>query len=103
MNGAEHELICPFHTNSVPYGEKITNGITFHDIRRTVKTNMLNAGVDKTYRDMILGHSLQGMDVHYLVPSEEDLMDAMEKYTLWFDDEIESAYKMLTNPLTKTS
>jgi len=64
---------------------------------------MLNAGVDKTYRDMILGQRLQSMDVHYLVPSEEDLMNAMEKYTLWLDDEIESAYKMLTNPLTKTS
>jgi hypothetical protein len=30
-----------------------------HDIRCTVKTNMLAAEVDKTYRDLILGHSLQ--------------------------------------------
>ena len=35
-----------------------------HDLRRTVKTNMLAAGVDKTYRDLALGHSLQGMDAH---------------------------------------
>ena len=62
MNIAMHELICPFHTDSVQYGEKTPNGITFHDMRRTVKTNMLNAGVDKTYRDMILGHRLQNVD-----------------------------------------
>jgi hypothetical protein len=34
---------------------------------------MLNAGVDKVHRDLILGHSLQGMDIHYLAPSEDDL------------------------------
>jgi len=50
----------------VPYGRKTQNGITFHNIRRTVKTNMLYAGVNKVHRDIILGHSLKGMDVHYL-------------------------------------
>ena len=49
----------------VPYGRKTPNGITFHDIRRSVKTNMLDAGVDKIHRDLIFGHSLKGMDVHY--------------------------------------
>jgi hypothetical protein len=57
----------------IPQGHNEPNGITFHDIRRTVKTNMLNAGVDKVHRDLILGHSLQGMDVYYLAPSENDL------------------------------
>jgi integrase len=42
----------------VAYGRKVVGGITMHDIRRTEKTNMLAAGVDKTYRDLILGHSL---------------------------------------------
>jgi hypothetical protein len=37
-----------------------------HDLRRTVKINMLEAGADKTYRDLILGHSLEGMDRHYI-------------------------------------
>jgi integrase len=32
----------------VTYGRKAAGGITMHDIRRTVKTNMLAAGVDKT-------------------------------------------------------
>ena len=57
----------------VPYGRKTQNGITFHDIRRTVKTHLLYAGVDKVRRDAIVGHSLKGMDVHYIVLSDESL------------------------------
>ena len=55
-------------------------------IRRTVKTNMLNSGVDKISRDCILGHSFDGMDAHYMAPSEEDLQRAMKRYTIWLDD-----------------
>jgi hypothetical protein len=72
-------------------GRKIPDGITFHDIRRTVKTHMLYAGVDKIYRDLILGHSLKGMDVHYLIPSDESIKMAMEKYTVWLDTKISEA------------
>jgi integrase len=74
----------------VPYGRKTTNGIIMHDFRRTVKTNMPKAGVNRVYRDLILGHSLQGMDVHYMSPSNEDLKQAMEKYTAWIDDQMET-------------
>jgi integrase len=70
------------------YGRKTENGIIFHDIRRTVKTNMLNAGIDKVHRDLILGHSLQGMDVHYMAPDDQTLKEAMDKYTRWIDDQI---------------
>ena len=49
------EIIC---------GRDTAGGLIFHDIRRSVKTNMLAAGVSKEYRDLILGHSLQGMDAH---------------------------------------
>jgi len=66
----------------------VPNGITFHDLRRTVKTNMLNAGVDKVHRDIILGHSLHGMDVHYMSPSEDDLHRAMARYTDWLDGQL---------------
>jgi hypothetical protein len=48
---------------------------------------MLSAGVDKVYRDTIVGHSLKGMDAHYLKPPDEDLKVAMEKCTSWFDDQ----------------
>jgi integrase len=72
----------------IPQGHNEENGITFHDIRRTVKTNMLNAGVDKVHRDLILGHSLKGMDIHYIAPSEDDLHRAMARYTEWLDSQL---------------
>lgn len=75
----------------VPFGRNAQNGITFHDIRRTVKTNMLNAGVDRVHRNMILGHALEGMDVHYLVGTDEALKGAMNKFTEWMDTQIEAA------------
>jgi integrase len=74
----------------IPNGQNRPEGIVFHDIRRTVKTNMLNAGVDKVYRDVILGHSLQGMDAHYIAPSEDDLHRAMSKFTEWLDGQMQS-------------
>jgi integrase len=70
------------------YGLRVRGGTIFHDIRRTVKTNMLQAGIEKEYRDMILGHSLKGMDRHYIKPTEETLIQAMERYTKWFDEQI---------------
>lgn len=73
------------NNSGITHGTKTLNGITFHDIRRSVKTNMLTAGVDKAHRDIILGHSLQGMDVHYLAPTEDSLKEAMGKYTDWLD------------------
>lgn len=85
----------------VPQGRKEPDGITFHDIRRTVKTNMLSAGVDKVYRDTILGHSLQGMDVHYLVPSEDDLHRAMAKYTEWLDGQIADVSHSVNNAIKR--
>ena len=74
----------------IPYGTKVSQGIIFHDIWRTVKTNMLRAGLDKPHRDTLLGHSLKGMDAHYIVPTDETLTRAMRKYTSWLDGQLES-------------
>jgi len=74
----------------IPYGRDTENGLIMHDIRRTVKTNMLNAGVDKVHRDWILGHSLKGMDVHYLTPDDNTLRQAMDKFTRWIDDQFQN-------------
>ena len=71
----------------IPYGQKVPGGLRFHDIRATFKTNMLRAGVDKVFRDIILGHSLQGMDARYLKPTDDDLRRAIEQYTEWFDSQ----------------
>ena len=86
-NGLKHSWAKACKDAGIPCGRKATNGITFHDIRRTVKTNMVAAGVSAVYRDVILGHSLTGMDVHYMAPSASDLVNAMDKYTQWMDSE----------------
>ena len=88
--GIRHSFKTACKDADIPCGRKTPNGITFHDLRRTVKTNMITAGVSKAYRDLIMGHSLQGMDPHYVAPSDEDLADAMDKYTQWIDDQIAS-------------
>ncbi len=49
---------------------------------------MLSVGVDKAHRDLILGHSLQGMDAHYLKQTDETLKEAIEKYTVWLDNQM---------------
>jgi integrase len=72
----------------IPQGQDHPEGIIFHDIRRTVKTNMVNAGVDQVHRDVILGHSLHGMDAHYMAPSIDDLHRAMARYTEWLDGQL---------------
>jgi len=74
----------------IPCGQKTLNGVIFHDIRRTVKTNMLAAGVDEVHRDLILGHSLKGMDVHYMAPDDDTLREAMDKYTRWINDQFQN-------------
>jgi integrase len=86
--GFKKSFITACTRAGIPQGHHEENGLTFHDIRRTVKTNMLSAGIDKVYRDTILGHSLHGMDIHYLVPSEDDLHRAMSKCTEWLDGQL---------------
>ena len=49
---------------------------------------MLLAGVDRPHRDTILGHSLKGMDAHYIVPSDESLTKAMDRFTQWLDGKL---------------
>jgi hypothetical protein len=72
------------------FGRDLEGGLIFHDIRRTVKTNMVNAGVDHVHRNLMLGYSLKGMDVHYMAPSEDDLVLAMARYTAWLDGQMQS-------------
>ena len=98
LGGIKKSFITACERAGITQGRAEPEGVIFHDIRRTVKTNMLSAGVDKVYRDTILGHSLQGMDIHYMAPSEDDLHRAMGDYTEWLDG---SNAKVLTISLTK--
>ena len=64
---------------------------------------MLAAGLDKVHRDKILGHTLKGMDVRYLNPSEVSLRKAMQVRTEWLDEKIAESQKVLTVTLTKNN
>jgi integrase len=86
--GLKNSFMTACSRAGIPYGQGHPEGLIFHDIRRTVKTNFVNAGVDQVHRDVILGHSLQGMDAHYMAPSIEDLHRAMARYTVWLDDQM---------------
>ncbi len=72
----------------LPYGHNEKDGIIFHDFRRSVKTHMVDAKIQKEYRDKLLGHSLRGMDKHYIVIDEDALKKAMKKYTAWLDGQV---------------
>ncbi len=73
------------------YGRDVQEGFVFKDMRTSVKTNMAAAGVDEAYRNFILGHSMQGMDKYYMKPTEDDLHEAMGRYTKWLDDQLSGA------------
>jgi integrase len=74
----------------IAYGAKVEGGFVFRDLRRSAKTLMARAGVDKAYRDAILGHEPQDMDSHYMRPSGDDLKGAMAKYGIWLKEQDES-------------
>lgn len=101
LGGIKKSFITACEKAGLTQGRDEPDGIIFHDIRRTVKTNMLSAGVDKVYRDTILGHSLQGMDIHYMAPSEEDLHRAMAKYTQWLEGELANVSQNVNKAIKK--
>ena len=88
-NGLKSSFRTACGKADIVYGRDKKNGLIFHDIRRSTKTYMLNAKVDRTYRDLILGHALPGMDAHYIKPKDKDITKAMAKYTKWFDAQLE--------------
>jgi len=51
---------------------------------------MVDAGVKQAHRDTILGHSLKGMDIHYIKPPDASLKAAMKRYTVWLDAKVEA-------------
>jgi len=63
------------------YGQKINGGFVFKDLRRTTKTNMRKAGIDRNLRMAIFGHSDgSDMDFRYDAIDEADLLDAIDRF-----------------------
>lgn len=86
--GLRKSMIAACKAAGIEFGMNKQGGLRFHDIRGTVKTNMLKAGIDKALRDKLLGHSLQGMDAFYLKFTDDDLRQAMDTYTKWLDQQV---------------
>jgi len=78
------------------YGQNVEGGLRFHDLRATFDTNMDRAGVSESCRKAILGHSFRGMDRHYLRLSDEDLKEAVDKYTTWIDTQFANVTQSVT-------
>lgn len=71
----------------IPYGRKVKDGFTFHDLRHTTKTFMRKAGVDKNVRAIIFGHSVGGdMDFRYDYVDETDLLDAIDRTETYLEN-----------------
>jgi len=43
-------------------------------------------------RNVILGHSLKGMDAYYLNPTDQDLAEAMDQYPAWLDEKASKSF-----------
>jgi len=80
---------------NIIYGQGIPGGLRFHDLRASFKTHLFKAGVGRTARDVLLGHTLRGMDKFYLRVSDEDLKSAMDKYTVWIDSELADVHHLV--------
>ena len=94
INNVSKSIVTACRKAGIIYGQKVEGGLRMHDLRGSFKKNMLLAGVDKVWRDTIMGHALQGMDKHYLQWDEGDELDAlltaaMEKFSTFLDAEME--------------
>lgn len=72
----------------IPAGTKTAGGIVFRDIRTTVKTGMVNAGIDSAYRDALLGHSRKGMDTYYIQIDPKNLIPSTKAYEHWLNSNV---------------
>ncbi|MDZ7699495.1 MAG: site-specific integrase [Deltaproteobacteria bacterium] len=90
-NGLKNAFRSACEKAEIVYGRDKENGLIFHDIRRSTKTHMMKAGVGKTYRDLLLGHTLTGMDIHYMAPSDQDLKKAMDIFTTYIDENLKNS------------
>jgi len=82
-------LVAGCKDAGIPYGRKVENGFTFHDLRHTAKTIARKAGVDKNVRMVIFGHANPNdMDLRYDTVDEGDLTQSTKLRLFWKIDTI---------------
>ncbi len=67
----------------IPYGRKTKNGFVFHDLRHSFTTYMRKAGVAQSVIMAITGHAQTSMFDRYNAIDEDDLRQAMDKFSLY--------------------
>ena len=69
----------------IPYGRKVKNGFTFHDLKHTFNTNMRKAGVTESVIMEITGHSTREMFDRYNTIDKADLKKAIEMFSAKYE------------------
>ena len=64
----------------IPYGRKVKNGFTFHDLRHTFNTYMRKAGVHDSVIMEKTGHSTREMFDRYNTIDSEDARKAVDQF-----------------------
>lgn len=62
-----------------PGSEKVKNGFILNDMRHTFVTDMRKAGVSKSVRMSITGHSPKDMDDRYNEVDDQDKLEAIKR------------------------
>ena len=76
----------------IPYGRKVKDGFTLHDLRHTFNTNMRKSGVPESVIMKITGHSTREMFDRYNTVDAEDArraVDQMQAYLANVDQTVD--------------
>lgn len=79
------------------WGRDVKGGFIFHDIRHTFVTNMRKAGVSKSVRMSITGHSPKDMDDRYNRVDTQDQHEAMKKLEVFLRNVDQTVDQVSTN------
>jgi integrase len=63
----------------IPYGQSTAGGLTFHDLRHTFATRLMERGVDEGIRMALLGQSSLKMARRYSHATPESIQDAVSR------------------------
>jgi integrase len=64
-----------------------TEGLLFHDLRRSAQRNMRKAGIDQAIRMKISGHKTDSMERRYNIVDIEDVKGAAKQMAKWIKSE----------------
>ena len=85
----------------IQWGRNQENGFIFHDLRHTFVTDMRKAGVSKSVRMSITGHSIRDMDDRYNKIDNADKHEAIRKLEAFrnVDHSVDQAHRQKAKTL----